>query len=262
MHTKVRHIAVSDIKFNPHTPRHPFTVAKLRTLAEDIKVNGILQPISICVNNGRYELVSGEKRLRAAHLAGLKKIPCLVVHTNNEESPLLHTMETLRRKDLNMFEEAKYFALFIRQFNFSHDEAALLLSKPTGYILEKLSLLRHTEECVTLILEQNVSERIARAVLRIDDEQLCTDTLRIIIEQAMTDTQAERYVDAAVARQAEHMPLPCVQTQLFMQSLEAAVGQLRIAGIPVQVSREPAADDEVITMVIKRSKNVSASGTF
>ena len=150
-------LAVSDIDPNPNQPRTAFDGGALEELAASIKEYGVISPLSVRLHYGRYELVAGERRLRAAKMAGLKKVPCVVLDVDMEESSVLAMVENVQRQDLNFAEEARGIANLIRLFDMSQEECARRLGKSQSAVANKLRLLR---------LPQDVLERAAERIMK------------------------------------------------------------------------------------------------
>lgn len=140
-------LPIKDIFKNPSQPRVIFSKEDLKNLAESIKYNGILQPITIRINSqNKYELVSGERRLKAAKLAGYQEVPCIILKTNKEQSAIFALLENLQRKNLNFFEESLAINSLIKKWNLTQEEIALKLGKAQSTIANKLRLLKFSDE--------------------------------------------------------------------------------------------------------------------
>ena len=187
---RVLYLPVSGIRTNPNQPRHRFDEAALRELAESIRQYGILQPLTVRRMSGGYELIAGERRLRAAKIAGLREVPCLLARAEEENSSVLALIENIQRRDLHYFEEAAAIAKLIAQYGLSQEQAADKLGKSQSAVANKLRLLRLSGECVALLREHDLSERHARALLRLTDEEMRLAALKTIIERSMTVAQA------------------------------------------------------------------------
>ena len=159
---RVLYLSVDAIRANPDQPRKYFEPEALRELAESIGRYGILQPLTVRRGEDGYELIAGERRLRAAKLAGLRKVPCLAVRSDEEESALLSLIENLQRQDLHYMEEAAAIAKLIAVYGLSQEQAAERLGKSQSAVANKLRLLRLSPACVALLREGGLSERHAR----------------------------------------------------------------------------------------------------
>ena len=164
--SRVRYIPLEHIVPNPHQPRRDFDPAALAELADSIRQYGVLQPATVRTRGRDYELVAGERRFRAAKLAGLKELPCLIAQVGEEDSALLALMENLQRRDLNYMEEAAAIAQLVQRWGLSQEEAARKLGKSQSAVANKLRLLRLPGTVVELLQQGDLSERHARALLR------------------------------------------------------------------------------------------------
>ena len=203
---RVLYLSVDAIRANPDQPRKYFEPEALRELAESIGRYGILQPLTVRRGEDGYELIAGERRLRAAKLAGLREVPCLAVRSDEEESALLSLIENLQRQDLHYMEEAAAIAKLIAVYGLSQEQAAERLGKSQSAVANKLRLLRLSPACVALLREGGLSERHARALLRLSDENERLAALRVIVERGCNVAQAEAYIESVLQRAAVTPP--------------------------------------------------------
>ena len=198
---KIEDIPVSDILANPYQPRKTFSEESLRMLTDSIRACGIIQPVNVRRrNDGKFELVSGERRLRAAKIAGLKYIPAIVASLTDEESAVAALVENLQRENLDFFEEAEgYYSLLVNH-GYTQDELARLIGKSQGTIANKIRLLRLFPQTKELIKAHNLTERHARALLRLDDEKLQVRTAEAVCERKYNVKKTERVVRETLER--------------------------------------------------------------
>ena len=168
--SRVRYISLNQIRPNPQQPRRSFDEDSLSELAESIRSYGILQPLTVRRQGTGYELVAGERRLRAAAMAGLREVPCLVAQVGEEDSALLALMENLQRRDLDCWEEAEALSRLIARYGLSQEEAARRLGRSQPAVANKLRLLRLPDSVRQFLQENNLTERHARALLRLGTE--------------------------------------------------------------------------------------------
>ena len=173
-------IPTEQIYPNPNQPRQVFDQEELVNLAISIRMNGILQPITVRQADNGYELVSGERRLRASKLAGLVSIPCIVVEVNDMKSAVFALIENLQRQNLNYFEEAAAIERLMREYGISQEDAARRLGKAPSTVSNKLRLLSLPIEARNKLMEKGLTERHARALLKLNSEDI-EDTLNKII---------------------------------------------------------------------------------
>lgn len=207
--SQVLQIKTDDIRPNRAQPRAEFEQNSIIRLADSIRRYGILQPLTVRVSDPDdiygYELIAGERRLRAAKLLGYLTVPCIVMEVEEQISAELAMIENLLREDLNMFEQAYGFRKLIENHHLTQEEVARKMSMSQSAVANKLRLLKLSYEEQRLILECGLTERHARASLRIGNEKVRTQTLRLIAERKMTVQQSEEYIDGIVkAEEAEN----------------------------------------------------------
>lgn len=202
--SEVLHLAVDCVKTNPYQPRKFFERAALEELAASIREYGVLQPISVRLINGySYELVAGERRLRASKLAGLSSIPAIVVKVSDQESAILAIIENLQRDNLNYIEEAEGFANLIEDYGFTQEEMAKKVGKSQSTIANKIRLLKLPKHLQNFLIESNLSERHARAVLKLENEEDQTAVITKAAKDQLTVIKTEALVEQILAKKAK-----------------------------------------------------------
>ena len=197
----LRRIRISEIVRNPNQPRRYFDPEAIATLAESIRQYGVLNPLTVRrTANGGYELVAGERRLRAARVAGLTDVPCLLINADGEDSSVIALVENLQRRDLDFFEEANGFKRLIEQFGLTQEEAARKVGKTQSAVANKLRLLRLSQQNMELIRCNNLTERHARALLRLNDEADRINVTNYIIEHELNVSRTDTTGWAACVR--------------------------------------------------------------
>lgn len=260
--TMVCQLPVSAIQPNPAQPRKIFYAEELRELSNSILENGVLQPITVRKSGNNYTLVAGERRLRASIMAGLREIPAIITDINEKESSLIALVENLQRCDLDFFEEAMGIHNLIRIHGFSQDEAAKKLGKSQSAISNKLRLLRLPPKIIDSILVNHLSERHARALLRLDDSDAQEQALDHIIAKGLNVSQTDEYIESLLVRSqsakpVENKPKPTTfvfkDVRLFINTINHAVSTMRNSG--VKADMEKTEDDDAVTMTIRILKN-------
>jgi len=199
--SEVLHLPVDCVKTNPYQPRKFFERANLEELASSIREFGVLQPISVRLINGySYELVAGERRLRASKLAGLATIPAILIRINDQESAILAIIENLQRDNLNYIEEAEGFANLIEDYGFTQEELAKKIGKSQSTIANKIRLLKLPKPLQNFLIENHLSERHARAVLRLDNEEDQTMVIAKAAKDQLTVAKTEALVEQVLAK--------------------------------------------------------------
>ena len=193
--SELRYIPVKEIKPNPEQPRRDFERVALDELAESIRQHGIIQPIVVAVDGGEYHIVAGERRWRAAQLAGLNKIPALVRTLSNQHKLELALFENLQREDLNPLEIATAYLKLNTQFNMTHEDIAKRAGgKAVSTITNTIRLLRLPEVAKTAMVEGRISEGHARQILALDNEETQQLLLSKIIKEGWSVRKAEQFV--------------------------------------------------------------------
>lgn len=196
---RVLQIKTDDIRPNRAQPRAEFEENAIIRLADSIRRYGILQPLTVRASDPEdiysYELIAGERRLRAAKLLGYLTVPCIVMDVGEQISAELAMIENLLREDLNMFEQAYGFRKLIDNHHLTQEEVARKMSLSQSAVANKLRLLKLTYEEQKIILEAGLSERHARAMLRVENPQKRWDVLQNIIEQKLNVQETEHYIE-------------------------------------------------------------------
>ena len=250
---RVLYLSVDAIRANPDQPRKYFEPEALRELAESIGRYGILQPLTVRRGEDGYELIAGERRLRAAKLAGLREVPCLAVRSDEEESALLSLIENLQRQDLHYMEEAAAIAKLIAVYGLSQEQAAERLGKSQSAVANKLRLLRLSPACVALLREGGLSERHARALLRLSDENERLAALRVIVERGCNVAQAEAYIESVLQRAAVTPTFIVKDVRLFLNTIRRSMGIMQRAGVDAACEREDTDEEIRLTIRIPRT---------
>lgn len=243
---KLTRLPVDKILPNPSQPRKAFDPAELEGLAQSIRENGLLQPVTVRRDEGGYTLIAGERRLRACKLAGLKEIPALVTDRGPADSAVLALLENLQRKDLDLFEQANALVNLLREWEITQQEAARRLGMSQSALANKIRLLKLTPEEQGEILEHGLTERHARALLRLDDCSLRQRVLATVIQRQLNVAQTEALVAAAGA--PPKAPSKAKRTfvakdvRLFINTIDHAVDAMKTAGIPAKAERTETED--------------------
>ena len=237
-------IPIGEIRPNPTQPRRDFPLDSLMELAQSISENGILQPLTISMEDGVPTLVAGERRLRAAKIAGLREVPCVQVQAEAQKRQVLTLIENLQRQDMNCFEEAEGIRSLIDAFELTQCEAAQQLGCSQAAVANKLRLLRLPADLRRRLTEARLSERHARALLRLEDRTLRELAATRMIEDKLTVAQSERLVEELVAGRTRRRPAkPLVRdVRVFFNTVNHALEIMRRGGIPVESDRRDCED--------------------
>ena len=240
---------------NPDQPRKTFSQEGLEELAGSIREHGVLQPLSVRRTAGGYELVSGERRLRAARMAGLQEVPCIILRVDQENSSLLALVENLQRRDLDFVEEATALSRLICTYNLSQEEAARRIGKSQSAVANKLRLLKLPPEALALLREHGCTERHARALLRLESAQAQLEAARYIAQQGFTVARTEQYVEELLhkADKPRQKRLFIIKdVRLFLNSINRGLSLMKTAGVNADCQRKETDDSILLTITIPK----------
>ena len=259
--SRVRYIPINDIRPNPQQPRRRFDEGGLRELSESIAAYGILQPLTVRDRGGVYELVAGERRLRAARIAGLREVPCLIAEVGEEDAALLALIENLQRRDLDYMEEAAAIARLIRRYGLSQQQAAEKLGKSQPTIANKLRLLRLSAPVIDCLRQYGLTERHARTLLRLTDPEQQLAAARHIGKRGLNVAQTEQYIDRLTAENRTEPPrrrptYVIKDVRLFLNSVERGVRLMQSAGVGAEVGRRDTEEEILLTIHIPKRREV------
>lgn len=236
---RVMHIRIEDIRPNPHQPRIVFQPDELKALSDSIRQNGILQPLTVRQCGDFYELIAGERRLRAARIAGLRCVPCIVMEINDRNSAILALVENIQRQDLNYFEEAAALEKLITYYGMTQEDAAVQLGRAQSTVANKLRLLRLTEKERAYILENQLTERHARALLKLASPEERMKVLEKITKLGLNVEKTEQFIEEKInqSREQENFKKRSVlfrDVRLFTNTIQKAVETMQAAGISAE----------------------------
>lgn len=235
---KVRQLPINKIKPNKMQPRFEFEEEKLESLADSIKENGVLQPLTVRkISQFDYELISGERRLRASKLLGLSTVPCIVLSCDDKQSAVYALIENLQRADLSFFEEAEGIKRLIDEMHLTQGEAARKLGKRQSTIANKLRILQFDIEERDIIVKNNLTERHARALLRIKDKEHRMFALSQIVKNNLNVQQSEILINKIISEDEENKKPPINRkviikdVRIFMNTIDKAIETMKASGI-------------------------------
>lgn len=247
-------IPTSQIYPNPNQPRQVFDQEELVNLAISIRMNGILQPITVRQTDKGYELVSGERRLRASKLAGLISIPCIVMEVNDMKSAVFALIENLQRQNLNYFEEATAIERLMTEYGLSQEDAARRLGKAPSTVSNKLRLLSLPIEARNKLMEKGLTERHARALLKLNSEDVI-DVLNKIIDKKLNVTQTEELIEEILNKKSEsrrHTKRMFSDVKIFLNTINTAVDTMKKSGIGADIRREDTGESYIYRIEIPK----------
>ena len=201
--SEIMQVSVSKIIPNPNQPRKFFAEDGILRLADSIKQHGIIQPLVVRQCGEYYELIAGERRLRAAKELGLDTVPCVISDINEEKSAEVSIIENIIREDLSIFEQASAIEALIDTYNLTQEQVAEKLSVSQSFVANKLRLLRYNNEEREIILQNNLSERHARAILRIFDHEMRVNVLKQVVNKGLNVAKTEELVSSLINPEAD-----------------------------------------------------------
>lgn len=257
---KIFDIPVTDIRTNPSQPRKVFSPEQLTSLAKSISQDGVIQPLSVRRVDGGFELISGERRLRAAKMAGMTTVPCILINADRKRSAVMSLIENIQRSQLNFFEEAQAVDKLVRTFGLTQEEVAVRLGLAQSTIANKLRLLRLSDEEQQIITQSGLSERHARALLRVNEIPVRKSILLKAVNGSWTVTQLEGYIKKLEEQEIHRR---CIRksavmlrdVKMFFNTVNKAVDVMRLAGVDADTKRID--HEDYIEYIIKISSKSS-----
>ena len=254
----ISYIQTGKLLPNPYQPRRKFESDELLSLAESIKENGVLQPLLIRrINNSDYfEIIAGERRLRAAILANMETVPCIEMDVGYEQSAVLSILENIQRSDLSFFEEAAAIGQLVEHFGMTQSEVAKKLSKSQSALSNKLRLLKLPVDVRYFIEKEGLTERHARALLRIENEKDIWSVLNSVKERNLNVEQTEQLIDRLYSRTVKHRnakPKAFKDIRIFVNTFNRAIETMKASGIDAVSNKTET--EEYIEFSVKIPKN-------
>ncbi|MDP4091935.1 MAG: nucleoid occlusion protein [Bacillota bacterium] len=259
----ISYISIDHIRPNPYQPRKQFNKASLEELCESIKQYGVLQPINVRkISNNTYELVAGERRLRSAEMAGLKEIPAIIINVNDNDSAVMALIENLQREDLSFMEEAEGYNNLLIEHGLTQEELAQKIGKSQSTIANKIRLLKLAPLVKKIIADNNLTERHARALLKLHDEQLQLKVLKRVCERGFNVKKTEELVERAIekyTREAKEgserkLTRAVKDIRIFVNTIRQAIDMMKKAGVNAKAAQIDRGDYvEFIVRIPKKS---------
>ena len=255
---RVQFVRVERIRPNPAQPRRVFDPVALQELADSIREHGVLQPLTVRRTAEGLELVAGERRLRAARLAGLREVPCILVRADEAQSGMLALVENLQRRDLDYIEEAEGLARLMTLYGLSQEQAAAKVGKSQSAVANKLRLLKHPPQVLDALRQAGLTERHARALLRLPEERRL-EAVGVMAARSMTVAQAEQYIDSLLQARPKARPpkIVCRDLRLVLNTLDRSLELIRAAGVQCQYGREETEQEIVLTIRLPKQKGAA-----
>ncbi|RCX16143.1 ParB family protein [Anaerobacterium chartisolvens] len=243
----ITYVNIECIRPNPYQPRKQFNKAALEELCESIKQYGVIQPINVRkISNSTFELVAGERRLRAATMAGLKEIPVIIIDVDDNNSAVMALIENLQREDLSYMEEAEGYNNLINDHNFTQEDLAQKIGKSQSTIANKIRLLKLPPLVKKILADNNLTERHARALLKLHDEQLQLKVLKHVCEKSMNVKKTEELVEKAIERYTKEkkeavgerkLTKSIKDIRIFVNTIRQAIDLMKKSGVNAKAAQ-------------------------
>lgn len=261
---KIEVVDVALVRPNPYQPRKIFSDEALQELANSILEHGLMQPITVREIGGSYELIAGERRLKASKLAGLKTIPAVIAEVTTKDSAVLALIENLQRENLNFLEESQAYHAVMRDYNYTQQELAKTLGKSQSTVANKLRILKLSPAVQKILIEGNLTERHARALLKLPTEEYQIALLEKVIKQELNVKRTEQLIEQMLVEIAneemiKHKENQKVKTyirdmRLVTNTITEAVNLIQKAGIDAKYTMKEQADGYEIRIKIPTNK--------
>lgn len=255
---KVIKAPIDSVFPNPYQPRKTFDEEALADLTSSIAQYGVLQPLLVAPGeDGRYLLIAGERRLRASKLAGLKEVPVIVSEYTSQQIAEIALIENLQREDLHFLEEAEGYEQLMNEFSLTQESMAARVGKKQSTIANKLRLLRLSIKVRKIVTEAELTERHARALLRLEDEVKQLEALDVIISKGYTVRQTDEYISKLLEEKKQEKRKRMIivnDVRIYLNSIKKVVNSIKDVGIPVAMEQSLDGDEVVISVRIKNQK--------
>ena len=255
---KVVKLGIEQIFPNPYQPRKTFDDEALADLASSIAQYGVLQPLLVApAEDGRYLLIAGERRLRASRMAKLTEVPVIISEYSSQQIAEIALIENLQREDLHFLEEAEGYEQLMDQFHLTQEAMAARVGKKQSTIANKLRLLRLSGEIRKLLVEKELSERHARALLKLDDDAKRMEALQVIIQRSYSVRQTDEYIAKLIADKQQEKKKRLVivnDVRIYLNSIKQVVNAIKDVGIPCNMEQTIEGDEVIVSLRIKNQK--------
>lgn len=259
--SEIKNIPIDSIKPNPYQPRKNFNKQSLEELSQSIKTYGLIQPISVrqlCEDS--YELVAGERRLRASEIAELDEIPAIIVDYKDQDSAMIALIENLQREDLNFVEEAEGYYNLIKDHGFTQQKLAEKLGKSQSTIANKLRILKLSDEIKKSLIDNKLTERHARALLKLPDDEMKEEVLHKVIKEDLTVKKTEKLIEDILndltkeeESESNQNVKGLINFKIYLNTLKNAYNAIKETGIEAKYKEKDMGDHiEVVVQIPKR----------
>lgn len=252
-------LSIERIQVNPFQPRRIFQQEALQELAASVQEFGILQPLLVRRKGDMAELIAGERRLRAAKLAGLKQVPVLYKELTDQEMAEIAIIENLQREDLSFFEEAEGFARLLHEFSFTQEALARRMGISQSALANKLRLLKLPQAVQQVISKEQLTERHARVLLRLKEEQLQLRALQKIVAQGLNVRQTDELIRTMLEPKQKSEKKAGItgivrDARIYLNTIRKATKQMESSGLDIKVDEEQAEDYVLLHIRVPKQK--------
>lgn len=265
---EIVYLNVNEVMVNPNQPRKFFNLDGIIDLSNSIRENGILVPLSIRYTKGKYELIAGERRLRASKMANLTEVPCIIIDADTEKSHVLSIIENLQREDLNFIEEAQAFQSLLKDYGYTQDMLAKKICKNQSTIANKLRLLKLEDNVKEILIENNLTERHARALLKLPNEKSKLEVLDIVLNKSLNVSKTEKLIEDKLnntnvlshkeleeRRKRQKVKMIVKDVKIFVNQIRLAVETIQNSGIKASYEVNQSSTGYNIVINIDKSLN-------
>jgi len=255
MENNIVMIDINEIVANPYQPRKEFYEEKIDELAESIEKVGLIQPLVVRKNNDGYELIAGERRLRASKKIGLKQIPVILYDVNDMGSAAISLIENIQREQLSYIDEAISYRNLMQQHDVTQQQIAKLIGKSQSSVANKLRLLKHSDQVIMKLRRNGLTERHGRALLNINDEEEKLSIIDSIIKKGLNVKDTEKLIDmrnAAIRKKRQKVKVVIKNYKMYLNTINKAIDEITKYG--VKTHQDITEDENEYTIVIKIEK--------
>lgn len=255
---KTTEIPIDSIRANAQQPRKIFVEEQLKELRDSIKEFGVLQPLILRKeNDGTYVLIAGERRLRAAAMAGLAKVPAIVKNTTEEEADMIALVENIQRENLGYIEEARAYRILMEKYGISQLALSERLGKNQSTISNKIRILSLPEDIQDMLVENKLTERHARALLKLEDDQLRKVIINKVVKHGFNVKQTEKLVEEYLTKkenqERERKRVKHISYKLYVSTLKKAFNDMDIVRKGATFNQEDTGDSYVVKITIPKN---------
>jgi ParB family chromosome partitioning protein len=260
-------LPLEQISPNPFQPRKEFDELELKELAKSISSFGVIQPIIVRKSKQGFQLVAGERRYRACKLIGRQQIPAIVQDIDDQSMAAISLIENLQRKELNYFEEAIAYSTLLNRFGLTQEELAQRVGKSQSAIANKLRLLKIAPEIRNLIITTTITERHARALLKLNTIEMQKEIIRAIYERELTVKETEELVEKAqrnniprepkISNNGQQISMVIRDARIFLNTIKETVNRAKQTGIDMRVFENENENEYEITIKVKKLRKNS-----